>query len=68
MKMCWWLNAATRRVVRLLQHAVAEDVTGHVADAGDGERLLLHVDAEVAEVMAMHSHAPRAVMPSFLWS
>ena len=34
------------------QHPVAEDVAGHVADAGAGERLRLHVEAEVAEVVA----------------
>ena len=32
------------------QHAVAEHVAGHVADAGDPDRLLLHVDAQLAEV------------------
>ena len=32
------------------QHPVAEDVAGHVADADDGEVLLLDVDVELAEV------------------
>ena len=32
------------------QHAVAEHVAGHVADADDGEVLRLGVDAELAEV------------------
>ena len=32
------------------QHAVAEDVTGHVPDAHHGEVLVLHVDAERPEV------------------
>ena len=32
------------------QHAVAEDVAGHVADADDGEILALAVDAELAEM------------------
>ena len=50
------------------QHAVAEHVAGHVADADDGEVGLLDVDAELAEVPLDHSQAPRAVMPIFLWS
>ena len=32
------------------QHAVAEDVTGHVPDARHGEVPVLHVDAEGPEV------------------
>ena len=32
------------------QHAIAEDVAGHVADAGNGERHGLDVGAELAEV------------------
>ena len=32
------------------QHAVAEHVARHVADAGDPDRLLLHVDAHFAEM------------------
>ncbi len=31
-------------------HAVAEDVAGHVADAGHGERLLLDILVDLAEV------------------
>ena len=33
------------------QHPVAEDVARHVADPGDRDRLRLHVDPEVAEVV-----------------
>ena len=40
------------------QHAVAEHVAGHVADADAGEVLALAVDAELAEV-ALH-RLPRA--------
>jgi hypothetical protein len=32
------------------QHAVAEHVTGHVPDTGDGEVVALHVEAERPEV------------------
>ena len=32
------------------QHAIAEDIAAHVADARHGEVLALHVDTEVAEV------------------
>ena len=32
------------------QHAVAEHITGHVADARHGEVIVLHVDAEGPEV------------------
>ena len=34
------------------EHAVAEHVTRHVADADDRDRLVLHVDAELGEVVA----------------
>ena len=44
--------------VRRQQHAVAEDVAGHVADPDNGERGEVGVDAEVAEV-APHA-LPRA--------
>ena len=44
--------------VRRQQHAVAEHVAGHVADACDGERRLLDVLAKLAEV-ALHRF-PRA--------
>ena len=37
------------------QHAVAEHVAGHVADAHHGEVGALHVDADLAE-MALHRH------------
>ena len=40
------------------QHAVAEDVTRHVAHAGDAERLRLDVDVHLAEV-TLHA-LPRA--------
>ena len=32
------------------QHSVAEHVAGHIADADDGEVLLLNVDADLAEM------------------
>ena len=38
---------------RRQQHAVAEHVARHVADAGDGERLALDVDVHLAE-MPLH--------------
>src|SRR5699024_900594 len=33
-----------------VEHAVAEHVACHVADAGSGERVLLHVDTQLTEV------------------
>ncbi len=50
MKMWRWSNAASRLDVLAQQHAVAEHVAGHVADADAGEVLLLAVAAERAEV------------------
>ena len=50
MKMCRWSKAATSRMCSRQQHAVAEHVAGHVADADDGEVLGLGVDAQLAEV------------------
>ena len=67
MKTWRWSNAATSRIC-VEQHPVAEHVAGHVADADDRERLGHHVDAELAEVPLDRSHAPRAVIPSALWS
>ena len=52
-KMCRWLKAPTRRVCSRQQHAVAEHVARHVADADAGEVLGLDVGAELAE-MALH--------------
>ena len=51
------------------QHAVAEDVAGHVADADDGEVLRLDVGADLAEV-ALHRlpGAARGDAPCSLWS
>ena len=45
-----WSNAADQPDVLAQQHAVAEHVAGHVADADAGEVLLLAVAAERAEV------------------
>ena len=53
-----WSKAATSRMCSRQQHAVAEHVAAHVADADDGEVLGLDVDAELAEV-ALDGH-PRA--------
>ena len=53
-----WSNAATSRSVPRAQHAVAEHVARHVADADDGQRVGVGVLAEHAGVAA---HAlPRA--------
>ena len=49
-KMSRWLNAPISRICARQQHAVAEHVARHVADADDRERLALHVAAELAEV------------------
>ena len=58
MKMWRWSNAATSLHVRRAQHAVAEHVARHVADADDGELVAVGVLAEHAGVAA---HAlPRA--------
>ena len=48
--MCRWSNAATSLMCARQQHAVAEHVARHVADAGDGEVGRLRVDAHLAEV------------------
>ena len=50
------------------QHAVAEDITGHVPDADHGEVLVLHVDPEPRKCRRTDTHAPRAVIPITLWS
>jgi hypothetical protein len=50
------------------QHAVAEDVTAHVADPDDREVVGLGVQAHLAEVRRTDSQAPRAVIPIALWS
>jgi hypothetical protein len=50
------------------QHAVAEDVAGHVADADDGEGLPLVSRPSSRKCRLTASQAPLAVMPIFLWS
>ena len=50
MKTCRWSNAADEPDVLREQHAVAEDVTAHVADADDREVLGLGVEVDLAEV------------------
>ena len=45
-----WSKAATSRVCRRQQHAIAEHVAGHVADADNGESLVLDVAAQLAEM------------------
>ena len=51
------------------QHAVAEHVARHVADAGDGEIGRLRVHAHFAEVALRPIPTRRArVMPIALWS
>ena len=47
-----WSKAATSLRAREQQHAVAEHVARHVADADDGDGGRVGVDAEVAEVAA----------------
>ena len=44
------VEGADQAEVRGEQHAVAEDVARHVADADDGDLLALDVDAQLAEV------------------
>ena len=48
-----WSKAATSLMLRDKQHAVAEHVAGHVADARDRHRLALDVDVHLAE-MPLH--------------
>ena len=48
-----WSKAATSFMAARQQHAVAEHVARHVADAGDGDGLGLDVDVDLAEV-ALH--------------
>ena len=67
-KMCRWSNAATSRMCSRQQHAVAEHVAGHVADADDGEVLRLGVEPSSRKWRLTDSQAPLAVMPIFLWS
>ena len=55
---CRWSNAATSWMCSRQQHAVAEHVARHVADADDGEVVAVGIDAEVAEVAA--HRLPRA--------
>jgi hypothetical protein len=50
------------------QHAVAEDVAGHVADADDGEVLCWTSTPSSRKWRLTDSQAPRAVMPIALWS
>ncbi len=51
------------------QHAVAEHVARHVADADDGEVLVLCMSMPSSRKWRLTlSQAPRAVMPIFLWS
>jgi hypothetical protein len=51
--MCRWSKAAEQTRLLRQQHAVAEDVARHVADADAGEGARLDVAAELAEV-ALH--------------
>ena len=53
MKMSRWSKAAISRVCSDKQHAVAEHVARHVADADDGERRRLDVAVHLAE-MPLH--------------
>jgi hypothetical protein len=51
------------------QHAVAEHVAGHVADAATVNRLRLYVSTPISRKWRLtETHAPRAVMPMPLWS
>ena len=66
--MCRESNAATRRIPLRRQHAVAERVAGHVPDTDDGEGVPAVVETSSPKWRRTDSHAPRAVMPSRLWS
>ena len=50
------------------QHPVAEHVARHVADADDGEVVGVNIGPSVRKWKRTDSHAPRAVIPIFLWS
>ena len=69
MKMSRWSKAATQLGRVLAQHAVAEHVARHVADADHGERRRARCRCPSrGNAASPTSQAPRAVMPIFLWS